>query len=196
MARRPRTGSSTSGHSRAIGACWAAPGSMEVAAPVRLYTLPTLAASRHLPGHHGMEVAGGGGTAAKYSNDRTAERVRVHPDASGPASTRPPTATARSSGRSGLTAAVTATRRADPRSAVNRPTHSPAWVDGHGRTEGPGPGLQIRRSDRDELGLARMLPAPDESACALQGDHEQRSRADWLTAATSSHFRPAQDSWL
>jgi hypothetical protein len=72
----------------------------------------------------------------------------------------------------------------------------PAWVDGHGRTEGPGPGLQIRRSDRDELGLARMLPAPDESACALQGDHEQRSRADWLTAATSSHFRPAQDSWL
>jgi hypothetical protein len=26
-----------------------------------------------------------GGTAAKYSNDRTVERVRVHPDASGPA---------------------------------------------------------------------------------------------------------------
>ena len=75
---------------------------------------------------------------------------------------------------------MTATRRADPRSAVNRPTHSPAWVDGHGRTEGPGPGLQIRRSDRDELGLARMLPGPDESACALQGDHEQRSRADWF----------------
>jgi hypothetical protein len=45
--------------------------------------------------------------------------------------------------------------------------------------------LQIRRLDRDKRGLPRILPAPDDSACTLQGDHEQQGRADWLTAATS-----------
>ncbi len=40
-----------------------------------------------------------GGTAAKYSNDRTVQHVRLHSNAAGPAQTRLQTATARSSGR-------------------------------------------------------------------------------------------------
>jgi hypothetical protein len=40
-------------------------------------------------------------TAAKYSNDRIVQHVRVHPNASGPAYTGLQTATARSSGRRG-----------------------------------------------------------------------------------------------
>jgi hypothetical protein len=57
-------------------------------------------------------------------------------------------------------------------------------------TDGAGRPIEIYRSEgRTATNLAaRILPAPDDSACALQGDHEQRGRADWLTAATSSHF--------
>ena len=61
-----------------------------------------------------------------------------------------------------------------------------------GPTQRTSPDTESRPTDQKvgprQTWLPRILPAPDDSACTLQGDHEQRGRADWLTAATSSHF--------
>ena len=80
--------------------------------------------------------------------------------------------------RVGLTATVTATWLRRDRSAVNLSVQLAPSTDCHGLWDRPGPDLHSRRLDRDKRGLPRILSAPDESACTLQGDHEQRGRAE------------------